>query len=134
MCGGYLKVEDGESIAICEYCNSKQTLPKTRDEIVKNLYNRANNLRLKCEFDKASDIYEKIIEQDDNEAEAHWGNVLCKYGIEYVDDSFLNWGDRIVLVADAVKDNEGNYWGEIEQGYIRIEYNNGEIWASLYEQ
>ncbi|MBQ3072557.1 MAG: TIR domain-containing protein [Oscillospiraceae bacterium] len=26
------------------------------------------------------------MEQDDSEAEAHWGIVLCKYGIEYVED------------------------------------------------
>ncbi|MBR5178065.1 MAG: leucine-rich repeat protein [Lachnospiraceae bacterium] len=31
-------------------------------------------------------IYEKIVEQDDSEAEAHWGIVLCRYGIEYVED------------------------------------------------
>lgn len=40
-------------------------------------------------FDESVDalqIYEKIVEQDDSEAEAHWGIVLCKYGVEYVED------------------------------------------------
>lgn len=86
MCGGSLETTDGERVATCEYCGTQQTLPKTNDDVISNLFNRANNLRLKCEFDKAATIYEKIVEQDDSEAEAHWGIVLCKYGIEYVED------------------------------------------------
>lgn len=86
MCGGSLEINNGATIAECEYCGTKQTLPKTNDDVISNLFNRANNLRMKCEFDKAAQIYEKIVQQDDSEAEAHWGIVLCKYGIEYVED------------------------------------------------
>ena len=85
MCGGALNVQN-ESVVICEYCGTQQTLPKTTDDVIANLFNRANNLRLKCEFDKAAQIYEKIVEQNNEEAEAYWGLVLCKYGIEYVED------------------------------------------------
>ena len=70
----------------CEYCGTKQTLPKTQDEVIQNLFNRANALRLKGEFDKAEQVYEKILQENEAEAEAHWGMVLCKYGIEYVED------------------------------------------------
>ena len=86
MCGGDLEVLDGVTVCECEYCGTKQTVSATKDEVITNLYNRANNLRLKCEFDKAEAIYDKIVEKDDSESEAHWGIVLCKYGIEYVDD------------------------------------------------
>lgn len=86
MCGGSLDISDGVSVATCEYCGTKQTVPKSRDEVVANLFNRANNLRLKCEFDKAEQVYEKILDIDNSDAEAHWGVVLCKYGIEYVED------------------------------------------------
>ena len=86
MCGGTIEFEKGNTVGICDSCGTKQTLPKTNDDVTANLFNRANNLRLKCEFDKAAQIYEKIVEQDDSEAEAHWGIVLCKYGIEYVED------------------------------------------------
>lgn len=86
MCGGSLEVEKGQTICECEYCGTKQTVSATDDEIVTNLYNRANNLRIKCEFDKAQKIYEKIVAKNPNEAEAYWGIVLCKYGIEYVED------------------------------------------------
>ncbi len=86
MCGGNLEIQEGVTVAECEYCGTKQTVSKSGEEVVYNLFNRANNLRLKCEFDKAEQVYEKILDIDNTEAEAHWGIVLCKYGIEYVED------------------------------------------------
>ena len=86
MCGGDLEIVEGASIAECEYCGTKQTVPKAIDENLQNLYNRANTLRIKSEFDKAEKLYEKIIQADSTQSEAYWGLILCKYGIEYVDD------------------------------------------------
>ena len=86
MCGGALEVLDGVTVCECEYCGTKQTVPTTQDEVITNLYNRANNLRIRSEFDKAQETYEKIVSKNPDEAEAYWGIVLCKYGIEYVED------------------------------------------------
>ena len=86
MCGGDLEVTADVAFATCKYCGSKQTIPSANDDLIQNLFNRANHLRIKCEFDKAAEVYEKILHTDDSEAEAHWGLVLCKYGIEYVQD------------------------------------------------
>lgn len=86
MCGGDLALTEGSTIAECEYCGTSQTVPNVQSDVLRNLFNRANNLRIKCEFDKAEQIYEKILQEDDTQAEAHWGIVLCKYGIEYVED------------------------------------------------
>ncbi|MBR6515190.1 MAG: toll/interleukin-1 receptor domain-containing protein [Clostridia bacterium] len=86
MCGGDLEVTEGAGIAICGYCGTKQTLPGTADENMQNIFNRANTLRIKSEFDKAEKLYERIIQSDSAQAEAYWGLILCKYGIEYVDD------------------------------------------------
>lgn len=86
MCGGTLEIKDNATTAECEYCGTLQTIPKGNNDIIQNLFNRANNLRIKCEFDKAEQIYEKILHEDDSEPEAHWGIILCKYGIEYVED------------------------------------------------
>ncbi len=86
MCGGALEVEDKQTIISCDYCGTNQTIPAVDDEIITNLFNRANNLRLKCEFDKAQEIYEKIINDGIIDSEAYWGLILCKYGIEYVED------------------------------------------------
>ena len=37
-------------------------------------------------FDKAAGIYEQILNEDTSDAEAYWSLVLCRYGIEYVED------------------------------------------------
>ena len=86
MCGGTLEINENETTATCEYCGTEQTLPKITDDVVGNLFNRANTLRLKSEFDKAEEIYNKIVGLDNTQSEAYWGIILCKYGIEYVED------------------------------------------------
>ena len=86
MCGGDLKLIEGASTAECEFCGSIQTIPKADDEKKLTLFARANRLRIACEFDKAAGVYESIVADFPEEAEAYWGLVLCKYGIEYVDD------------------------------------------------
>lgn len=86
MCGGALEIENNASIATCEYCGTKQTLPKLDDEKRANLYDRANHFRRNNEFDKAMGIYEQILSEDGTDAEAYWSLVLCRYGIEYVED------------------------------------------------
>ena len=85
MCGGSIEITN-ETVAVCEYCDTKQTVPTAKDENLQSLFNRATALRLKCEFDKAERLYEKIISIDNTQAEAYWGLILCKYGIEYVED------------------------------------------------
>ena len=86
MCGGELILIDGASTAECEFCGSVQTIPNLDDEKKLIQFERAERLRKQCEFDKAAGIYETIVADYRQEAEAYWGLVLCKYGIEYVDD------------------------------------------------
>lgn len=86
MCGGTLEINNNETVAVCEYCGTKQTLPKLDDDRKANLYDRANHFRRNNEFDKAMGIYEQILNEDNADAEAYWSLVLCKYGIEYVED------------------------------------------------
>ncbi len=86
MCGGALQLNENLSVGVCPYCDSTQTFPSVDDEKKLALSNRANSLRIKNEFDKAAGIYESIVSEFPTDAEAYWGLVLCKYGIEYVDD------------------------------------------------
>ena len=86
MCGGDLEIAEGASVAECQYCGSKQTLPRFDSERKTNLYDRANHFRRNNEFDKAEGIYENILNEDPTDAEAYWSLVLCRYGIEYVED------------------------------------------------
>ncbi len=86
MCGGDLVFTPGDTYGTCEFCSSVNTIPQGDDEQKLNLYNRANHFRRQGEFDKALAAYERLLEQDDTDAEAHWGAALSRYGIEYVED------------------------------------------------
>lgn len=85
VCGGELEVNADMSVGVCKYCDSTITIPKELDR-KGNLYNRAVFLRQNNQFDKAMAVYEDILKEDNTDADAHWGLVLSKYGIEYVTD------------------------------------------------
>ena len=86
MCGGDLNLVEGSTVCECEYCGTKQTVPSADNEKKLTLFGRAGRLLRACEFDKAAGVFETIVADFPQEAEAYWGLVLCKYGIEYVDD------------------------------------------------
>ena len=86
MCGGTIEFEQGATVGVCDSCGTKQTLPRLDDDRRANLYDRANHFRRNNEFDKAMGIYEQILNEDNTDAEAYWSLVLCRYGIEYVED------------------------------------------------
>ena len=86
MCGGTIEFQDGATVGVCDSCGTKQTLPRLDSDRKTNLYDRANHFRRNNEFDKAMSIYENILNEDPTDAEAYWSLVLCRYGIEYVED------------------------------------------------
>ena len=85
VCGGELEVNADMSVGVCKYCDSVITIPKEIDRKGR-LYNRAVFLRQNNEFDKAMATYEDILKEDNKDADAHWGLVLSKFGIEYITD------------------------------------------------
>lgn len=99
MCGGSLNVQDHSRIVECEYCGTRQTLPKLENEKTSGLFDRAGDLRRQNEFDKAEALYEQILEMDNTDAEVYWSLVLCKYGIEYVEEP--GTGKRIPTIHRA---------------------------------
>ena len=86
MCGGDIVVNEEKTFGVCDYCGSTMTLPKVSDEQRAAMFNRGNHFRRIGEFDKALAIYENIVRENDADAEAHWCCVLCRFGIEYVED------------------------------------------------
>lgn len=86
MCGGDIVAGDGQTYGACDSCGSVVTLPRVDDQRMENLFNRANHFRLISEFDRAIATYEIILNEDNTNAEAHWGLLLSRYGIEYVED------------------------------------------------
>ncbi len=90
ICGGTLDFIPGTSVCECQYCGTRQTLPKTSSERSTSLYDRADHFRRNNDFDKAISIYEQILNEDNTDAEAYWSLVLCRYGVEYVEDPKSN--------------------------------------------
>ena len=86
VCGGQIEVKEGETFGICDSCGTKTSLSKSTGEQRESLHNRGNAFRMRGEFDKAQSIFERLTEQDEQDVEALWCLILCRYGIEYVED------------------------------------------------
>ena len=86
ICGGNLEVKNGQRIATCAYCGVQQTLPKTENDKMANLYDRANHFLRNNEYDKAEAIFETILNEDPTDGEAYWSLLMCEFGVEYVKD------------------------------------------------
>ena len=86
MCGGDIEVSQDMTVGKCLFCGSTMTLPRIDSDKKARLFNRANEYRQACDFDKAYRSYEAIVEEDAEEAEAYWGLILSEYGVEYVVD------------------------------------------------
>ena len=127
MCGGDVQVTDN-TYGTCDSCGSKSTLPKAADERKVNLFNRANHYRRQNDFDKAVQAYENILNEDNADAEAHWGIVLSRYGIEYVEDRATN--QRIPTCRRVQNDSiltDADY-------LAALEFAPDEYTKSLYEE
>lgn len=87
MCKGDLRIIDEENgLCECESCGTTQTVPLKENKRKGELYNTANQYRKNNRFDQAAEVYKKMIHEFPDESEAYWGAVLCRYGIEYVED------------------------------------------------
>ncbi len=142
MCGGDMELSADLSCGKCEYCGSVMTLPKVDGEQTASAFNRGNDFRRIGEFDKALAVYERIVEEDDTNAEAHWCCALCRFGIEYVEDpetheyiptchrasfdSILNDVDYLAALkhADAVAKEQyrrdGEKIAEVQKGVLAV--------------
>ncbi len=86
-CGAPLKFSDGGLSAACPYCGNVYRFAGGKSEALTLALNRANALRIGCDFDGAIREYRLITEHNPEDAEAYWGLALSTYGIEYVSDT-----------------------------------------------
>lgn len=86
VCGGQIEINSTETLGTCLYCGTINTI-STNHKKKQNLFNRATHLRLNKDFHGSMKTYEKLLDEDQTDAEAHWGLVLSRYGIEYIKDN-----------------------------------------------
>lgn len=143
ICGGTLSFNQGDKIAVCDYCGREQTLPSGNvDEKVAILYERANSYRLVNEFDKAANIYNQIIAENPKDGEAYWNLALCNYGVVYVkdpksleyiptcnrtqylsilhDENYKNALKYATAEQCAIYEKDAHYINEVQKGIIDI--------------
>ena len=86
LCGGTIEPKE-TGIGICDSCGTKQTIPKFGDDRVNSFLDRANSLRNAGEFDKAIEIYDKLLDNNEKEdPELYWNITLARYGVKYEKD------------------------------------------------
>ncbi len=94
--GNLINYTPGATTCECPYCGSIQTLPKISTDKKNELLQKASRLRQRNEFDKAMRIYDQILEEDESDSDIYWKKVLCRYGIEYLNDPLT--GERLANV------------------------------------
>lgn len=112
ICGGDVEVAENRRTITCEYCGSKQVLPKQYDEKKKQLCDRANHFRVNNEFDKAIAMYETILLDDPLDGDIYWQLLLCEYGVVYVKDkkteSYIPTCNRTKTISVLANENYKN--------------------------
>ncbi|HCK87432.1 MAG TPA: hypothetical protein DHW39_01340 [Erysipelotrichaceae bacterium] len=79
VCGDTLQPDS----KCCESCGTPVADMSLRDDKLIESMNRANDARLNYDFDEAIRAYTGILENDEENAEAHWNLALSRFGIEY---------------------------------------------------
>ena len=99
MCGGSLDIDINKSVCKCSYCDTMQAVPRLVLDSKAVLLARAEHYRRCNEYDQALSLLEQILAEDRTDADIYWAIMLCRYGIEYVEDPtnhkrvpFLSYG------------------------------------------
>lgn len=83
-CGDLIYVGSNDASVVCPSCGNVYEVPlDEKKEQYLNLYSRADDAWDHKDFEEASELYQQILNSDNTQAEAHFGLVLCKYGITY---------------------------------------------------
>lgn len=85
-CGAPLEVRGQATVCRCTYCDVLQTIPRLDFDEKAILWERADKLRRAGEYDRAEELYRELLRLDDTDSEIYWCIVLCRYGIEYVEE------------------------------------------------
>jgi predicted nucleic acid-binding Zn-ribbon protein len=83
-CGEIIPVDSNDAIVTCPSCGNVYDVPlDEKKEQFLNLYSRADDAWDHKDFEEAAELYQQILNHDNTQSEAHFGLVLCKYGITY---------------------------------------------------
>lgn len=83
-CGGEVLVQPEGTMGICTSCMAENPLPGKG--VSEKDYEKAAKALRESRFDRAIELYEKLLIENPKDASVCWGMALSEYGIEYVED------------------------------------------------
>ncbi len=88
FCGAPLEL-GSSSVCECRSCNRLQSVPLIDSAEKRELLTRAEQLRGEQRYDKAIQLYEKMITLSPADADLYWALALCRYGVLFFADGGL---------------------------------------------
>ena len=85
LCSAELFFPASENIVTCRYCGHLNQRPISTGETLVRM-ERADELRRQCAFEEAARSYEHVLREHPDEHAALWGRLMCKYGVEVVEE------------------------------------------------
>ena len=85
LCSAELFFPASENIVTCRYCGHLNQRPISTGETLVRM-ERADELRRQCAFEEAARSYEHVLREHPDEQAALWGRLMCKYGVETVEE------------------------------------------------
>ena len=101
-CGGNISPFPENQLGTCTGCGAVMTLPKNTDKQHASAHNAGNYFRRAGQFDKALAVYQKLLSQDETDAESCWCSALCRFGVQYYEE------DGVYHPA-VLRPNSGNF-------------------------
>lgn len=88
FCGAPLELGNS-TVCECRSCNRLQSVPLIDSVEKRELLARAEQLRSEQRYDKAIQLYEKMISLSPADADLYWALALCRYGVLFYADGGL---------------------------------------------
>ncbi|MGN0669855.1 MAG: TIR domain-containing protein [Oscillospiraceae bacterium] len=85
FCGAALELSDSR-VCECESCGRLQSVPLLDSTEKAELFKRAEQLRAEFRYDKAIELFEKMLRLSPTDADLYWALALCRFGVGFFPD------------------------------------------------
>lgn len=85
FCGAALELSDSR-VCECTSCGRLQSVPLLDSVEKAELFKRAEQLRAEFRYDKAIELFEKMIRLSPTDADLYWALALCRFGVGFFED------------------------------------------------
>ena len=127
-CGGNVSAFPENSLGVCSRCGGIMTLPADQSERRVAAHNCGNYFRRSGKFDQALAVYQKLLREDETDAESHWCSALCRYGVDY------QWDEARQSYFPQVKQPESRDFTECGEYLAALANSGGAVQLEYMKQ